>query len=79
VRPAASVQAMLDQVAQPLLAVLRTSADFRPAYDPLLHMAVALAPSDPATARALLAALAQIQPARPEAADALRQTALPRR
>ena len=57
----------------PLLAVLRTSPDFRPAYDPLLRMAGSLARNDPPAARALLAALTQAQPARPEAAMALRQ------
>ncbi|MDH4390305.1 MAG: fused MFS/spermidine synthase [Aquabacterium sp.] len=67
VRPVADVRQMLAQVQQPLLAVLRTSPDFRPAYDPLLQMAGALARSDPAAARLLLGDLAQLQPARPEA------------
>ena len=35
--------AMLAQVREPLLSVLRISPDFRPAYDPLLSMAAALA------------------------------------
>ncbi len=73
VRPMASAQALLAQVRDPLLAVLRTSPDFRPAYDPLLRMAGSLARSDPPAARALLADLAQAQPARPEAARALHQ------
>ena len=73
VRPVADVRQMLAQVQAPLLAVLRTSADFRPAYDPLLGMAGALARSDPAAARDLLGQLVQLQPARPEAAAALRQ------
>jgi spermidine synthase len=72
VRPAAAVQDMLAQVREPLLAVLRTSPDFRPAYDPLLRMAGALAQSDAGAARALLAELAQAQPARPEAELALK-------
>jgi spermidine synthase len=59
-------------VGEPLLEVLRLSPQFRPAYDPLLRMAAALAPSDPAAARRLLAALIVLQPARPEAAEALR-------
>ena len=73
VRPAASAQALLVQVRNPLLAVLRTSPDFRPAYDPLLRIATSLARSDPHAARAVLTDLAQIQPARPEAGLALRQ------
>jgi spermidine synthase len=72
VRPAADPRQMLAQVREPLLSVLRTSPDFRPAYDPLLRMAGALARSDAPAARALLGDLAQLQPARPEAAEALR-------
>jgi spermidine synthase len=71
VRPVADARAMLDQVGAPLLQVLRTSADFRPAYDPLLAMAGALAATDVPAARALLEQLARLQPARPEAAQAL--------
>ncbi len=72
VRPSGDAQAMLAQVRLPLLAVLRQSPDFRPAYDPLWRMAAALARTDPPAARALLADLAQAQPARPEAGAALR-------
>ena len=54
------------------LDVLRISPDFRPAYDPLLRMAVALADSDPTAARTLLDELQRLQPARPEALLALR-------
>lgn len=71
VQPSGDVQAMLRQVREPLLAVLRTSADFRPAYDPLLRMAVAWARTDPAGARALASELQALQPARPEAAQLL--------
>ena len=71
VRPSAQVQDMLAQVREPLLDVLRTSPDFRPAYDPLLHMAGVLAQSDVGAARALLAELARLQPARPEAGQVL--------
>lgn len=71
VRPVADPQRMLAQVQAPLLAVLRTSPDFRPAYDPLLRLASAVAPTDPGAARTLLGRLAQLQPARPEAAAAL--------
>ena len=71
VRPATDVHAMLAQVREPLLAVLRLSPDFRPAYDPLLRMATALAVSNLSGARELLGELARIQPARPEAGLAL--------
>jgi len=71
VRPTADAAAMLAQVRSPLMHVVRTSPDFRPAYDPLLRMALALAASDPAGAQGLLAELMQAQPARPEAAAAL--------
>ncbi|CAN7730766.1 fused MFS/spermidine synthase [Variovorax sp. LjRoot290] len=70
VRPSNDVRRMLSQVREPLLAALRTSPDFRPAYDPLLHMAVALARTDSAGALSLLTELQQVQPARPEAAQA---------
>ena len=73
VRPAASAKALLAQVRNPRLAVLRTSPDFRPAYDPLLRIASSLARSDPHAAGAVLTDFAQIQPARPEAGLALRQ------
>ena len=71
--PSADVRQMLQQVQAPLLAVLRTSPDFRPAYDPLLRMARALVRTDADAARALLDELARVQPARPEAALALRE------
>jgi spermidine synthase len=71
VRPGADPSAMLDQVQQPLLAVLKISPDFRPAYDPLLLLAEALATRDPDRERRLLGELASLQPARNEAADAL--------
>jgi len=77
VRPTSDVRQMLSQVREPLLAVLRISPDFRPAYDPLLRMASALARTDPAAARALLAELRQAAPSRPEAAQALRALASP--
>jgi len=71
VQPSADVRVMLAQVQAPLLDVLRTSPDCRPAYDPLLGMAVALARQDPAAARELLTALQAAQAERPEAAQAL--------
>ncbi len=72
VRPTADVQEMLAQVRDPLLSVLHISPDFRPAYDPLLRMAYGIAQRDSGTARELLAQLVREQPARPEAAEALR-------
>lgn len=71
VRPTNDVVAMLAQVEGPLLAALRTSPDFRPAYDPLVRMGMALGRTDPDGARRLLSSLAAIQPDRPEARDAL--------
>ena len=73
VQPSADVRRMLQQVREPLLSVLHMSPDFRPAYDPLLAMAIALSRTNPAAARLLLAELAQVQPARPEAAQLLQQ------
>ncbi|OWQ47281.1 hypothetical protein CDL60_12290 [Roseateles noduli] len=70
-RPVADAAVMLAQVGGPLLDAVRLSPDFRPAYDPLLQMALALAPRDAATARRVLTALRDAQPARPEAAQAL--------
>lgn len=71
VKPAGRVEDMLAQVREPLLGVLRISPDFRPAYDPLLSMAAALSHSDVAGAKALLAELARLQPARRDAAQLL--------
>jgi spermidine synthase len=71
VRPSSNVEDMLAQVREPLLDVLRTSPDFRPAYDPLFSMATALARSNAPSARTLLGELASIQPARGEAPRAL--------
>ena len=73
VQPSTDVRRMLAQVQQPLLEVLRTSADFRPAYDPLLQMAAALARVDAPAARELLNELVRLQPARTEAGELLRR------
>jgi spermidine synthase len=70
VRPSSDVRAMLAQVQGPLLAVLRLSPDFRPAYEPLVGMASALAATDAPAARALLGELVRLQPAWPEARQA---------
>ncbi len=73
IRPDVDLNRMLAQVREPLLSVLRISPDFRPAYDPLLRMAAALARTDAPAARALLMQLKSAQPARPEAEQALRR------
>ena len=75
VRPSGDVRQMLAQVRAPLLAVLHLSPDFRPAYDPLLTLALRLARTDPAGARALLGELALAQPGRLEAGQALSRLA----
>ena len=67
VTPTSDPRAMLAQVRAPMLYILRISPDFRPAYDPLLNMAGALATTDRDAARALLADLEHVQPARIEA------------
>jgi len=71
IQPTTDVTRMLAQVREPLLEVLRISPEFRPAYDPLLRMAMDLARSDAADARTLLQELARAQPARTEAPQAL--------
>lgn len=73
VHPTRDVNAMLAQVREPLLGVLMTSPDFRPAYDPLVNMARAMGQTDPQDARALLVTLAELQPGWHEAADALNE------
>jgi spermidine synthase len=60
--PSADPAVMLARVGPPLLAVLRQSPDFQPAAEPLRRLAQALAPLDPAAARALLSALNDIRP-----------------
>jgi spermidine synthase len=71
VRPTSDARDMLAQVREPLLDVLRISPEFRPAYDPLVRMAAALAATDSLAARSLLSDLQRIQPDRPEAAQLL--------
>jgi spermidine synthase len=73
VRATADPAALLEQVRAPLLEVLSLSPDFRPAYEPLLRLAAAVAPRDPALARQLLQDLMQRVPARGEAAQLLAQ------
>jgi len=64
VRPTGDLRAMLAQVQEPLLQVLAVSPDYRPAHDPLLRMANALAVQEPAAGRELLARLHAIAPGR---------------
>jgi spermidine synthase len=71
VHPSPRVEDMLAQVREPLLSVLRISPEFRPAYDPLLLMATALARSDAEAARGLVTELIRIQPSRTEATQLL--------
>jgi spermidine synthase len=61
-------RAMAARLTAPLLDIVRLSPEFRPAYDPLLRIAGALAGRDPEAAEALLHDLEQANPARPEAA-----------
>jgi spermidine synthase len=72
VQPVGDVRAMVARVRAPLLAVLKVSPDFRPAYDPLLSMAAALAEVDRDAGLDLLRALAEASPSRVEAVRALR-------
>ncbi len=53
IRPTPDPRRMLAQLEAPLLALLQTSPDFRPAREPLLNMAQALEPSDPRAAHEL--------------------------
>lgn len=73
VPPSRDAAALLAQVRAPLLAVLSLSPDFRPAYQPLLRLAVAIAATDRPAARELLIELTRLQPSWPEAALALQR------
>ena len=66
---------MLAQVREPLLQALRTSADFSPAYEPLLRLALALKAREPMAAQALLEDLTRLAPQQPRAWQALQQQA----
>lgn len=61
VRPSSDVKEMLSQVRDPLLSILKISPDFRPAYDPLMRMAHALAPIDGAESQLLLSELSRLR------------------
>jgi hypothetical protein len=73
VPPIADPVAMLARIGGPMLAVVAASPDFRPAYDPLVALATAAADRAPEQARRVLTELVRLQPARPEAALALRR------
>lgn len=73
--PSDDARDMLAQIGQPLLEIVRLSPDFRPAYDPLVNMAAALATSDSGRAQVLLSQLMAAQPTRPEAGRLLQQLA----
>ncbi len=67
VRADGDVRDLARQVAGPLLAIVRESPDFEPAYRPLLGIARNLARVDPAAARQLLYALDRANPDRDDA------------
>lgn len=71
VQAVAEPAAMLAQVREPLLTALRQSPDFLPAYEPLLRLALALHPQDPAAATSLLQDLVRLAPAQAGAQEAL--------
>lgn len=73
VHPVNDLSAMLAQVQGPLLHSLQLSPDFRPAYEPLLRMALALDRSDPDRAQALLRSLHAVRPLPREAAAVLQR------
>jgi spermidine synthase len=69
VKQSNDVKTMLAQIQQPLMKIVKTSADFRPAYDPLLNMSKVLATADPKAAQNLLRQLTENNPNRTEAAE----------
>lgn len=66
--PTADPGLLLERLREPLLGAVRSSAEFEPAYRPLLAMAEALHARDPERAMGLLTELARAAPSRPEAA-----------
>ena len=76
VHATSDVRLMMAQVRESLLAALRISPEFRPAYDPLLAMALDLARTDAAAARELLADLQDVAAGSPGSA---RRAGRPRR
>lgn len=67
VKRTGNLQALLNQVRDPLLNVVRQSPDFDPAYRPLVSMAAALHRQNPQAAYRLLKDLSAASPDRPEA------------
>lgn len=65
--PSADPRVMAKQIAAPLLAIVRHSPDFEPAYRPLLALARNLVRVDPAAAGRLLAELNRANPERDDA------------
>jgi spermidine synthase len=76
VRETADPAALLAQVRAPLLAAVRRSRDFDPAYEPLLALAARLRATAPGEADALLLDLDQANPWRHEARE-MREAASP--
>jgi spermidine synthase len=66
------VRRLLAHVREPLLEVIRMSADFDSAYRPLLAMARSMVQLDPAAGSELLVRLAEANPTRPEASELLK-------
>ena len=66
-------RALIDEAAPGLLATVAVSADFEPAYQPLLRMADALATTDPTAAQTLLRAIDAAAPSRSEARERLQR------
>lgn len=67
VEPSDNLNQMLDQIETPLLSLVEVSADFGPAYLPLLHMAYEIRTTNPGRAHSLLARLEAAGPERAEA------------
>lgn len=65
--PSSDVKAMLSQLREPLLEVIRISEDFTPAYRPLVELSFALYRVDSDAALALLDEIITAAPGRPEA------------
>ena len=72
-RPTRDPRLLLDQVEGSLLAILRTSPDFSPAYRPLLGVAARLRKSEPNLAWDLLQRLERVAPERAEAQNLRRR------
>jgi spermidine synthase len=67
VNPTGDVQTLLDQIREPLLAVICQSPDFEPAYNPLIAMAKSLHEKNPKAAQKLLMQLEAANPSRDDA------------